>query len=40
MARLDLADVLAVEDEHRDIDTWADLRDLLPPDGSRDTVDV
>lgn len=28
MARLDLADVLSVGDEHRDVDTWADLRDL------------
>lgn len=40
MARLDLADVASVGDEHRDIDTWTDLRDLLPPDGSEDTVDV
>ena len=38
MARLDLADVAAVGHEHRDVDTWADLRDLLPPDGSGDTV--
>lgn len=38
MARLDLVDVAAVGDEHRDIDSWSDLRDLLPPDGSRDTV--
>jgi molybdopterin-guanine dinucleotide biosynthesis protein A len=38
MARLDLADVAAVGAEHRDVDTWADLRDLLPPDGSGDTV--
>ncbi len=28
MARLDLVDVAAVGDEHRDVDTWADLRDL------------
>ncbi|MGZ8745214.1 MAG: molybdenum cofactor guanylyltransferase [Nocardioides sp.] len=28
LARLDLADVASVGDEHRDIDTWADLRDL------------
>ena len=28
MARLDLADVPSVGDEHRDVDTWADLRDL------------
>ena len=40
MAGLDLADVLSVGDEHHDVDTWADLRDLLPPDGSGDTVDV
>jgi molybdopterin-guanine dinucleotide biosynthesis protein A len=26
--RLDLADVPSVGDEHRDVDTWADLRDL------------
>jgi molybdopterin-guanine dinucleotide biosynthesis protein A len=26
--RLDLADVASVGDEHRDVDTWADLRDL------------
>ena len=40
MAQLDLADVASVGDEHRDIDTWSDLRDLLPPDESGDTVDV
>ncbi len=40
MARLDLADVPSVGDEHRDVDTWADLRDLLPQDGSGDTVDT
>ena len=40
MARLDLADVASVGDEHRDIDTWSDLRDLLPPDGTEDTVDA
>ncbi len=28
LARLDLADVVSVGDEHRDVDTWADLRDL------------
>ena len=28
LARLDLADVSSVGDEHRDVDTWADLRDL------------
>ena len=28
LADLDLAEVAAVEDEHRDVDTWADLRDL------------
>ena len=28
LADLDLADVAAVADEHRDVDTWADLRDL------------
>ena len=39
MAQLDLVDVASVGDEHRDVDTWADLRDLLPPDGSGDTVD-
>ena len=40
MAQLDLVDVAAVGDEHRDVDTWADLGDLLPPDGSGDTVDL
>jgi molybdopterin-guanine dinucleotide biosynthesis protein A len=33
MAGLDLADVASVGQEHRDVDTWSDLRDLLPPDG-------
>jgi len=28
LALLDLADVASVGDEHRDVDTWADLRDL------------
>ena len=28
LARLDLVDVVSVGDEHRDVDTWADLRDL------------
>ncbi len=28
LADLDLAEVAAVDDEHRDVDTWADLRDL------------
>jgi molybdopterin-guanine dinucleotide biosynthesis protein A len=28
LAQLDLADVPAVGEEHRDIDTWSDLRDL------------
>jgi molybdopterin-guanine dinucleotide biosynthesis protein A len=28
LGRLDLADVDSVGDEHRDVDTWADLRDL------------
>jgi molybdopterin-guanine dinucleotide biosynthesis protein A len=37
---LDLAEVASVGDEHRDVDTWADLRDLLPPGASGDTVDV
>lgn len=33
LARLDLAEVAATGREHRDIDTWADLRDLAnPPD--------
>jgi molybdopterin-guanine dinucleotide biosynthesis protein A len=28
LARLDLAEVASVDQEHRDVDTWADLRDL------------
>lgn len=28
LADLDLAEVAALDDEHRDVDTWADLRDL------------
>jgi hypothetical protein len=28
LAPLDLVDVAAVGEEHRDIDTWTDLRDL------------
>ncbi len=28
LADLDLAEVASVEDEHRDVDTWEDLRDL------------
>jgi molybdopterin-guanine dinucleotide biosynthesis protein A len=28
LARLDLVDVVSVGEEHRDVDTWADLRDL------------
>ena len=28
LADLDLAEVPAVDEEHRDVDTWADLRDL------------
>ncbi|MEO9322293.1 NTP transferase domain-containing protein [Nocardioides sp. C4-1] len=31
LARLDLAEVSAVGVEHRDVDTWADLRDLRDP---------
>lgn len=30
LARLDLAEVGAAGDEHRDVDTWSDLRDLSP----------
>lgn len=30
LGRLDLADVAAVGEEYRDVDTWADLRDLAP----------
>ena len=28
LARLDLADLPSIGDEHRDVDTWADVRDL------------
>jgi hypothetical protein len=28
LGRLDLADVASLGEEHRDVDTWADLRDL------------
>ena len=28
LARIDLADVASMGDEHRDVDTWTDLRDL------------
>lgn len=31
LGELDLVDVPALADEHRDIDTWADLRDLAGP---------
>ena len=31
LADLDLADVAPDGDEHRDVDTWADLRDLAGP---------
>ncbi|MEJ7834435.1 MAG: NTP transferase domain-containing protein [Nocardioides sp.] len=31
LEKLDLVDVAALSDEHRDIDTWADLRDLAGP---------
>jgi hypothetical protein len=30
LARLDLVDVASVGEEHRDVDSWADLRDLSP----------
>ncbi|WP_139979556.1 molybdenum cofactor guanylyltransferase [Nocardioides litoris] len=31
LARLDLAEVAAIGEEHRDVDTWADLRDIAEP---------
>ncbi len=31
LAGLDLAEVPSVGDEHRDVDTWTDLRDLADP---------
>lgn len=36
LAPLRLAEVPTVGDEHRDVDTWEDLRDLAEPDAERD----